>query len=52
MRRREKMLEQLEQEIQDHIAREVEDNIARGMSPEDARIAAMRLCARNDACLK
>jgi predicted permease len=40
--KRSKMLQGLEQDIQDHIARETEDNIARGMSPADARTAAMR----------
>ena len=32
----------LDSDIRDHIARETQDNIARGMSPEDARFAALR----------
>jgi hypothetical protein len=36
------MLEDLDQDIRDHIERETEDNIERGMSPEEARYAAMR----------
>lgn len=42
MRRRKRMLDQLDQDIREHIERETEDNIARGMSPDDARAAAMR----------
>ena len=42
MRRRKRMLEDLDQDIRDHIERETEDNIERGMSPEEARYAAMR----------
>src|SRR5580658_8538124 len=42
MKRRQRMLEQLEQEIREHIEMETQDNIARGMSPEEARYAAMR----------
>ena len=42
MKRRERMLDQLEQEIREHIEMETQDNIARGMSPEEARYAAMR----------
>jgi len=42
MRRRKRMLEELDQDIRDHIARETQDNIERGMSPEEARYAAMR----------
>src|SRR5262249_43341378 len=42
MSRRKRMLENLDSEIKDFIERETEDNIARGMSPEDARHAAMR----------
>src|SRR5450759_984033 len=38
-RRRE---EELERDIADHIAMETEDNIARGMSPVEARFAALR----------
>jgi predicted permease len=40
--RRERMMEELDQEIRDHIARETEDNIGRGMPPEEARYAAIR----------
>jgi predicted permease len=36
------MLEDLDQDIREHIERETQDNIERGMSPEDARYAAMR----------
>jgi putative ABC transport system permease protein len=36
------MLEDLDQDIRDHIERETQDNIDRGMSPEDARYAALR----------
>lgn len=42
MRRRKQILDDLDQDIQDHIGRETEDNIERGMSPEDARSAALR----------
>ena len=42
MRRRKHMLEELDQDIRDHIERESQDNIERGMSPEEARYAAMR----------
>jgi putative ABC transport system permease protein len=42
MRRRKRMLEELDQDIRDHIERETQDNIERGMSPEEARYAAMR----------
>ncbi len=42
MKRRERMLDQLEQEIREHIELETQDNIARGMSAEEARYAAMR----------
>jgi predicted permease len=40
MRRRKRMLEDLDQDIREHIAMETQDNIARGMSPEEARRAA------------
>jgi putative ABC transport system permease protein len=40
--RRKRMMEELDQDIQDHIERETQDNIERGMSPEDARYAATR----------
>src|SRR5580700_2971797 len=42
MRRRKRMLEELDQDIRNHVARETQDNIDRGMSPEEARYAAMR----------
>ncbi len=40
--RRKRMMEELDQDIRDHIERETQDNIERGMSPEDARYAATR----------
>jgi putative ABC transport system permease protein len=40
--RRKRMLEDLDQDIHDHIEREAQDNIERGMSPEEARYAALR----------
>ncbi len=42
MKRRKRMLDDLDQDIRDHIARETEDNLARGMSPDDAHNAALR----------
>jgi putative ABC transport system permease protein len=42
MMRRNRMLDGLDQEIRDHIERETQDNVARGMSPEEARYAALR----------
>jgi putative ABC transport system permease protein len=42
MNRRKRMLDDLDQDIRDHIELETEDNIARGLSPEDARHAALR----------
>jgi predicted permease len=42
MTRRKRILDDLDQEIHDHIERETEDNIERGMSPEEARHAALR----------
>src|SRR5690242_19941017 len=42
MTRRERMMRGFDQEIQDHIERETRENIERGMSPEEARHAAMR----------
>jgi len=42
MTRRQRMIDDLDEDIRDHITRETEDNIARGMSPEDARSAALR----------
>ncbi|MBZ5673488.1 MAG: ABC transporter permease [Acidobacteriia bacterium] len=40
--RKRKNLTDLDQDIRDHIERETEDNIDRGMSPEEARAAALR----------
>jgi predicted permease len=42
MMRRKRMLEDLDQDIRDHLERETQDNIDRGMSPEEARYAALR----------
>jgi predicted permease len=42
MRRGKRMLEELDADIREHIERETQDNIERGMSPEDARYAALR----------
>jgi macrolide transport system ATP-binding/permease protein len=42
MKRRKRMLALLEDEIREHLERETQDNIDRGMSPEDARYAALR----------
>ena len=42
MTRRKRMLGDLDQDIRDHLERETQDNIDRGMSPEDARSAALR----------
>ena len=42
MTRRKRMLELLDDEIREHLERETQDNIDRGMSPEDARYAALR----------
>jgi predicted permease len=42
MKRRQRMMDDLEQDIRAHIEIETQDNIARGMSPEEARYAAMR----------
>jgi hypothetical protein len=42
MSRRKRMMEDLDQDIRDHIARETQDNIERGMRPQEARFAAMR----------
>jgi putative ABC transport system permease protein len=42
MRRGKRMMEDLDQDIRDHIERETQDNIARGMAPEEARYAAVR----------
>ncbi len=42
MSRRKHMMEDLDQDIRDHIEWETQDNIERGMPPEEARYAAMR----------
>jgi macrolide transport system ATP-binding/permease protein len=42
MRLRKHMLDDLELDIRDHLERETQDNIERGMSPEEARRAALR----------
>jgi predicted permease len=42
VRRRKRMMANLEQEIRDHIAIETQDNIERGMSLDEARSAALR----------
>src|SRR5215470_17906062 len=39
---RSKMEEELDEEVRFHLEREIEENIARGMSPEEARYAALR----------
>jgi predicted permease len=36
------MMEELDEDIREHIERETQDNIERGMTPEEARRAAMR----------
>ena len=41
-RRRERMMEDLDQDIRDYIERETQDNIGRGMPPEEAHHAALR----------
>ena len=40
MSTRKRMIEELDQDIRDHIAIEMQDNIERGMTPEEARHAA------------
>ena len=40
--RRKRMVETLNSEFEEHIRRETEDNIDRGMTPEEARYAALR----------
>jgi len=42
MRWRRPAEEELERDIADHLAMETEENMARGMSPEEARYAALR----------
>ncbi|MFZ0819147.1 MAG: ABC transporter permease [Candidatus Acidiferrales bacterium] len=39
---RKRMLNDLDQDIRDHIERETQDNIDRGMPPDEARFAALR----------
>jgi macrolide transport system ATP-binding/permease protein len=42
MRLRKRMLDDLDQDIRDHLERETQDNIERGMPAEEARYAALR----------
>ncbi|MGC2403903.1 MAG: permease prefix domain 1-containing protein, partial [Acidobacteriaceae bacterium] len=42
MRRRKRMMEDLDQDIRDHIEMETQDNFERGMPLEEARYAALR----------
>jgi predicted permease len=42
MNRRKRMLNDLDQDIREHIELETQDNIGRGMMPEEARYAALR----------
>jgi predicted permease len=42
MKRRKRMMEDLDQDIRDHIEMETQENIDRGMPPEEARYAALR----------
>jgi len=42
MSRRQEILGRLEQDIRDHIERETLENVERGMSPDEARYAALR----------
>jgi putative ABC transport system permease protein len=42
MKRRKRMLDQLDEDIREHLDRETQDNIDRGMSPKEARYAALR----------
>src|SRR5215510_8843183 len=37
-----KMEDELDEEVRFHLEREIEENIARGMTPEEARLAAIR----------
>ena len=41
MSRRERMMDDLDQDIREHLERETQDNIARGMRPAEARRAAL-----------
>jgi hypothetical protein len=45
MKRRKRMLEELDQDIRDHIEIETQDNIARGLSPEKP---VMRRCVSSE----
>ena len=40
--RRQRMLEDLDRDIRDHLEQETQDNIARGLPPDEARYAALR----------
>jgi putative ABC transport system permease protein len=42
MKRRRRMLDDLDRDIREHIEQETQDNIERGMGPEEARSAALR----------
>jgi hypothetical protein len=42
MSRRKRMMEDLDQDIRDHIAIETQDNMDRGMTPDQARLSALR----------
>jgi predicted permease len=42
MKKRERMMKDLDQDIREHIETETQDNIARGMSPEEAHYTALR----------
>jgi len=42
MIRRKRMMEELDEDIREHIERETQENIERGMSPEEAHTAAMQ----------
>ena len=42
MNRRRRALKDLDQDTRDHIERETQDNIERGLSPVEARYAALR----------
>src|SRR5712672_1685585 len=42
MNRRKRMMDDLDQDIREHIERETQDNIERGMASEEARYAAVR----------
>ncbi len=53
--RRRRILDDLDQQIHDHLEQETLDNLARGLSPEEARHAALRkfgnvLRVKEDTC--